>query len=339
MTPDVENHVDGRQCRNIMVKSGVAMDRLGAIWAMVDTGNLGKLTFTQMGFVLALLSQVQQGHDLDIETAARMAAPTLDGYDSRGHPTAAAAAAAATSLAMSPSPAASPAPAPDPAASPPAPTITPYRGGGLSGGGGAATTSPKAEPYHEDANDVVAAAQAALTASNATESWALSPKRDALRRASSSADTELAPTRKAPSRRASQETAGSPPPAPAPLGLYDDAPAQASMTGGGPSFDASDDDDVEVEDGPDITAAVAALAAGVTTPRARSIYVDTTSNSIAPAPLEEREWWAGDTNKVTVDKLVAAGSTGDFLVRESSKGKNNLVLVVHDSGQVCSTLA
>lgn len=44
-------------------------------------------------------------------------------------------------------------------------------------------------------------------------------------------------------------------------------------------------------------------------------------------------WYAGKVNRQICDSAIADAKHGDFLVRESSSS-NNMVLVVHDAGQV-----
>eukprot|EP00040_Diaphanoeca_grandis_P012934 m.65411 g.65411 ORF g.65411 m.65411 type:complete len:883 (-) comp23555_c1_seq1:32-2680(-) len=58
------------------------------------------------------------------------------------------------------------------------------------------------------------------------------------------------------------------------------------------------------------------------------------ANSGNSDELESQPWFAGKTDKAVVDRMAAIGNQGDFLVRESSKGKSHLVLVIQDSGQV-----
>eukprot|EP00045_Choanoeca_perplexa_P012469 m.136081 g.136081 ORF g.136081 m.136081 type:complete len:546 (+) comp16021_c0_seq2:83-1720(+) len=79
-TPDDDGCLDGGQMRPLMMMSGLPMDVLGEVWALVDDEQNGKINYRQLGFLLGLISQAQNKQELDITTIGPTTpAPELDG--------------------------------------------------------------------------------------------------------------------------------------------------------------------------------------------------------------------------------------------------------------------
>lgn len=66
----------------------------------------------------------------------------------------------------------------------------------------------------------------------------------------------------------------------------------------------------------------------------KSITKPITSVYVTQSAPIQRAWWAGRVEKSKCDQVISNGNQGDFLVRESTSNPGNMVLVVHDSGQV-----
>ncbi|EDQ87193.1 uncharacterized protein MONBRDRAFT_33367 [Monosiga brevicollis MX1] len=76
---DEEDCVGGNDVRPILLRSGLEISMLGSIWMMVDEERRGKLDRQQLIHVLGLISQAQEGAELDVGTVkATDRAPALD---------------------------------------------------------------------------------------------------------------------------------------------------------------------------------------------------------------------------------------------------------------------
>eukprot|EP00730_Choanoeca_flexa_P010302 TRINITY_DN17417_c0_g1_i1.p1 TRINITY_DN17417_c0_g1~~TRINITY_DN17417_c0_g1_i1.p1 ORF type:complete len:549 (+),score=136.01 TRINITY_DN17417_c0_g1_i1:36-1682(+) len=76
-TPDEDGCLDGGQMRPLMMMSGLPMDVLGEVWAMVDDEQQGKINYRQLGFLLGLISQAQKDEELDISVIGPATEPPV----------------------------------------------------------------------------------------------------------------------------------------------------------------------------------------------------------------------------------------------------------------------
>lgn len=79
---DEEGCLGGADIRPVLLTSGLEMQDLGGIWMEVDQDRRGKIDVDQLGLILGMIAQHQQGETPSLETLDPETAPcpTLEGY-------------------------------------------------------------------------------------------------------------------------------------------------------------------------------------------------------------------------------------------------------------------
>eukprot|EP00053_Salpingoeca_punica_P011361 m.101345 g.101345 ORF g.101345 m.101345 type:complete len:637 (-) comp15658_c0_seq1:477-2387(-) len=78
---DAEDCISGVDVRPVLMRSGLSTAMLGQIWMEVDLGRKGKIDFEQLGLILGLISQAQEGGSIQLEKLDpdTIAAPRMEG--------------------------------------------------------------------------------------------------------------------------------------------------------------------------------------------------------------------------------------------------------------------
>lgn len=82
LTPDAEGLLGGADVRPVLMLSGLEMAQLGSIWMEVDQERRGKIDVDQLGLILGMIKQAQNGEtpSLDSLDPDAIGCPTIEGY-------------------------------------------------------------------------------------------------------------------------------------------------------------------------------------------------------------------------------------------------------------------